>query len=546
MIQRVRPAPNQTNPGVTVTTGYGYDSLNRLTAIDYSDVTTPDVQQLYDQAYVYGSLGVSNPVGHLTQSQVVEQNPPPGQYPIISANAPLCYDTVGRMNNNSLCTPRTCGWGGDSMLFGYDLMGDMTWAGNGVSAATITTPYDAAGNLLANAGMSYSWNAEGETKSAGNVTYLYDGDGRRVKKSTGKLYWYGMSSEPLVETDGAGNNPVEYVFFDGKRIARRDSSGKVDYYLADHLGSSRVVTDSAGNILDDCDFLPFGGTTCVAGSTSGNTYEFTGKERDSESGNDYFGARYYTNILGRFMSPDPLGGSLVDPQTLNKYSYVRNNPINLTDPTGMYECADDQNKCQTKQDLAFEAARQNDLKSKDPGVVRGASAYGDPTKDNGVNVGFADLSKNGEGGVTTSTLGTDANGNLRANSNVVIGSNVTNTGGSALDANVGPEGSHVADAQDLVNSITITDLAKGTFTVGQDVTQYPSEQQAYHVTDSILRSENTHETFQCGVGTCQLGNTVLREQVTSIVDQILRTNYTSAINHQPLTETNPGASIVPH
>ncbi len=273
----------------------------------------------------------------------------------------------------------------------------------------------------------------------------------------------------------------------------------------------------------------------------------TGKERDSESGLDNFGARYDSSQYGRFMSPDPLGGSLVDPQTLNKYSYVRNNPLTLTDPTGLYTCADDQNKCQTAQDQAFEKARQNDLQSKNADVVRAASAYGDPTKDNGVNVGFADLSKKGEGGVTTSTLGTDPNsGNLRANSNVVIDSNVTNAGGSALDATVGHEGSHVADAQDLVNSITITDLGKGTFTVGQDITQYASEQRAYHVTDSILKSENTHETFQCGVGTCQLGNTVLGGQVTNIVDQILRSNYTSPINHQPLTQKNPGASIVPH
>src|ERR1700730_12523698 len=101
-----------------------------------------------------------------------------------------------------------------------------------------------------------------------------------------------------------------------------------------------------------------------------------------------------------------MGGSLVDPQTLNKYSYVRNNPLTLSDPTGLYTCADDQNKCQTAQDQAFETARQNDLQSKNADVVRAASAYGDPTKDNGVNVGFADLSKKGEGGVTTSTLGT--------------------------------------------------------------------------------------------------------------------------------------------
>jgi RHS repeat-associated protein len=63
--------------------------------------------------------------------------------------------------------------------------------------------------------------------------------------------------------------------------------------------------------------------------------KFTGKERDSKSGLDYFGARYYSSNMGRFMSPDPLGGHLEFPQSLNKYAYVVNNPLSLTDPTGM-------------------------------------------------------------------------------------------------------------------------------------------------------------------------------------------------------------------
>ena len=106
--------------------------------------------------------------------------------------------------------------------------------------------------------------------------------------------------------------------------------------------------------------------------------------------------------MGRFMSPDPLGGLKVDPQTLNKYSYVRNNPVNLTDPSGLYTCKDDNNQCKSKQDIAFEKARQQDLKSKDADVVRAANAYGDPTKDNHVTVSFADLDKKGDyGGFVT-------------------------------------------------------------------------------------------------------------------------------------------------
>jgi RHS repeat-associated protein len=62
---------------------------------------------------------------------------------------------------------------------------------------------------------------------------------------------------------------------------------------------------------------------------------YTGKERDAESGNDYFGARYYGSSMGRFMSPDPLGGHLENPQSLNKYAYALNNPLTNTDPTGL-------------------------------------------------------------------------------------------------------------------------------------------------------------------------------------------------------------------
>src|SRR5271156_6052316 len=67
----------------------------------------------------------------------------------------------------------------------------------------------------------------------------------------------------------------------------------------------------------------------------------TGKERDSESGNDYFGARYYASSMGRFMSPDPAGMMAADiefPQSLNRYAYVWNNPLSFTDPTGL-DCA---------------------------------------------------------------------------------------------------------------------------------------------------------------------------------------------------------------
>ena len=179
---------------------------------------------------------------------------------------------------------------------------------------------------------------------------------------------------------------------------------------------------------------------------------------------------------------------------------------------------------------------------KDPDVVRAAKAYGDPTKDNHVSVGFsADLDRKGEGGDTKSSLGADAQGHLYAQSDVTIGSKLS---GSDLDAAVGHEGSHVADALDFVSSIFLTNTAPY-FQVGTDITRYQSEQRAYAVSDSILRSENTSEHFACGVSDCILGTgLVMRGQLTDTVDRILANSPIYRSGGQPLSPTNQGGSVV--
>jgi RHS repeat-associated protein len=110
----------------------------------------------------------------------------------------------------------------------------------------------------------------------------------------------------------------------------------VKYYFSDHLGSASVITNDQGSMppVEESDYYPFGGEIPIS-NTDPNTYKFTGKERDSESGLDNFGSRYNASTMGRFMTPDPLGGHNEDPQTLNRYAYVRNNPLSLTDPTGL-------------------------------------------------------------------------------------------------------------------------------------------------------------------------------------------------------------------
>jgi RHS repeat-associated protein len=354
--------------------------------------------------------------------------------------------------------------------------------------------YDAAGNLLAYSPSPctpvYTYNAENQLTSTAGVTYSYDADGKRVEKSNGTLYWYGTSGDPMVETDASGNLAYEYIFFDGKRIAYRNSLNHVNYYFANHLGSATVMTEVNGVACFATDYYPFGqerdnaqatnylqessefdqspwqnfdaGTPTITPDAatapdgtatadkiafpvgvnsrrvqdfnpvvpggaaqktftfsiwmrvdapltvrfdledrvSGNynhtsaivnvttqwqqfsvtrtmragidaswaeignlynnavtttiyvwgaqvseatigcdpSFKFTGKERDSESGLDNFGARYDSSLYGRFMTPDPIFASpahLADPQMWNEYAYAGNNPLSITDPTGL-------------------------------------------------------------------------------------------------------------------------------------------------------------------------------------------------------------------
>ena len=176
------------------------------------------------------------------------------------------------------------------------------------------------------------------------MNYTYDGDGNRVEKS-GKLYWYGAGTEILDKSDGSGNFTNEYVFFGGKRVAMRTvSSGTIDYYEDDMLGSARTMVQAgATSVCFDADFLPFGQEVDFA-STCGSNYKFEGKERDLETGNDDFGARYYRSALGRWLSADwsavpaPVPyANLTNPQTLNLYAMVSDNPGTFNDLDG-HEC----------------------------------------------------------------------------------------------------------------------------------------------------------------------------------------------------------------
>ncbi len=195
--------------------------------------------------------------------------------------------------------------------------------------------YDSSGNLTYDGLRSYAYDGEDRLNSAGEVTYVYDGDGLRVKKSSTPLYWRGLGGSVLEETDLSGNLQNEYIYFAGQKIARRSASGSVYYSFVDELGSIRAITDNLGNRCYDADFQPYGVEVTYT-NTCPQNYKFTGFERDPESGLDYAFGRYYDSVVGRFMNPDPYRASMdvSNPQSLDRYSYVFNNPLTYTDPAG--------------------------------------------------------------------------------------------------------------------------------------------------------------------------------------------------------------------
>jgi RHS repeat-associated protein len=223
--------------------------------------------------------------------------------------------------------------------------------------------YDAAGNVTSYGTASYTYDAENRLIATAGMSYIYDGDGKRVEKctagtvpgacaanATGTLYFTGTGNDALVETDLSGNVLSTYIFFNGRRVARRDTSGttfSIHSYFSDHLGTHSIVTDANGTMPPqyESDYFPYGGEIPITNGDT-NHFKFIGKERDSETCGpnstclDYFVARDFGSAFGRFLSADPgnAGADPSDPQSWNAYSYVGNNPLNLIDSSGLVAC----------------------------------------------------------------------------------------------------------------------------------------------------------------------------------------------------------------
>jgi len=416
---------------------YAYDALNRLTSVGEQKFlsTGGGLQPSFTQAYTYDRWGnrTINQTG-TTQTLAPEMRKdftvdaltnrlgvPTGQTGVMS------YDSAGNLTHDSYT-------GAGNRV--YDAENRMTSATIGISSMSI---------------------------------YTYDASGKRVRRSTPNgTVWqvYGLDGELLAEyaASAAPSAPQkEYGYRNGELLVTAESGGQVNWLVSDHLGTPRIIADLSGSLqsIRRHDYLPFGeeigantgGRTTAQGYSQldGVRQRFTGKERDNETGLDYFLARYYSSIQGRFVNPDPLlsSGRVTLPQSWNRYTYVLNNPLAFTDPFGLYEARGLSAKQITKLEEAITLAEQ--LRDK---YEKGSDAY------NRMDAALKAIGRNGDkNGVIVTTGGDPDEANTevtKAGITVTFGSNLLKGDQvllakpdqiTGLVGKIAHEGSHVADGQ---------------------------------------------------------------------------------------------------
>jgi RHS repeat-associated protein len=203
--------------------------------------------------------------------------------------------------------------------------------------ATENYSYDAAGNVTNDGVHGYTYDAENRLVSVdggGTGQYSYDHQNRRYKKVVGSAVtdyvWEG--SQVLAEHNGSTGGVITDYVYRGNRMIAKVEEGVTSYFLSDRL-SVRLMVDASGNVIGRQGHLPYGEDFAESGSQE--KHHFTNYERDGEAGGDYALNRYCIGAVGRFNSVDGVPGSTEVPSTLNRYSYTRNDPVNLSDPSGL-------------------------------------------------------------------------------------------------------------------------------------------------------------------------------------------------------------------
>jgi len=210
---------------------------------------------------------------------------------------------------------------------------------------TINFEYDDNGNLVLGVGEYYVYNSlnqlvevkENNVNGRTLSKYYYDESGQRIKKvlysqnGNSKTTYY-VSSRFIKEKDSNQERDTIFYYEGSSLAAEKDYNDNIKFYHPNHLGSTHIVTDEDGEVIEETTYKPFG--LPLEGGES--RYTFTGQEKDKESSLMYYNARYYSPFLRHFTQPDTTIPDVYDPQSLNRYSYARNNPVKYVDSTGHF------------------------------------------------------------------------------------------------------------------------------------------------------------------------------------------------------------------
>jgi RHS repeat-associated protein len=244
----------------------------------------------------------------------------------------------------------------------YDALGNLvnvasgTAPGNVPSSVAYTTDaatnhltaasYDGSGTLHNFQLSTYLWDRFQQltdvTTPAETWVHVYDAAGERVwswRTSPSRLDNYALRGQDghvlsLFTKTGSTYTWEDYVYREGQLLGAQASSGAVTHFDVDHLGSLRLESDQPGQHFTYHEYWPYGEE--FTGTTSTERMRFTGQERDLVNDIDSMHARSYKPLFGRFLSPDPVAGDPSEPRSFNLYGYVRGQPLNATDPAGLW------------------------------------------------------------------------------------------------------------------------------------------------------------------------------------------------------------------
>ncbi len=341
---------------------HNYDNRLRVSRLRALGGTT-----LQDLAYAYDKVGnitqVTDAVGQASATFEYDD-----LYRLTSASgdrfdgetATYRYDRLGNLTDKSFSDAASSVHIG-ALTYGHATKVHAVTAANGESFA-----YDDAGNLNQDGSYTYSYTGSGYLASvddlagANVMTFEYDYNNERVSKTTasGDTVYYAREADAELRTTGGVSTWVKYVRVAGKVVGRIEDtfttatlSDHVFYVASDHLGSPTLVMDTAGSVIERAYTHPYGEENTLPLSSAGTlgdykdpsdattklNLRFQGREVDAETGMYDFGARIYRADLGRFMSADTVIPDPTNGQSWNRYSFVRNNPLGFTDPSGNEE-----------------------------------------------------------------------------------------------------------------------------------------------------------------------------------------------------------------